>query len=172
MNGQSLLPIDRFLDTLNIVAKAANHLQYSRQRLYSQSITPAWVKHLDTEPLQAEQLEAFVSRFSRLQDMMAGKLLPRWLMALAETPGSLIETLNRAEKLGVIESVDTWLEARQLRNRLIHEYMRDEEHFYQDLMLANDYSLMAIQTYNRLLSYCETHMQLDKHPLPSKLPND
>jgi hypothetical protein len=35
---------------------------------------------------------------------MADKLFPRWLQALAETSGSQIETLNRAERLGVLTS--------------------------------------------------------------------
>ena len=66
----------------------------------------------------AERLEAFVSRFGRMQDTIADKLLPRWLLAQAETPGSQIETLNRAEKLGVLPDVEQWLEARKLRNHI------------------------------------------------------
>lgn len=71
---------------------------------------------------RAERLEAFVSRFGRMQDTLADKLLPRWLSALAEPVGSQIENLNRAERLGVVEDTLQWLEARKLRNRLVHEY--------------------------------------------------
>ncbi len=53
---------------------------------------------------------------------IADKLLQRWLMALAETPGSQIEILNRAERLGVIGDVEHWLEARKRRNKIIHKY--------------------------------------------------
>jgi hypothetical protein len=56
-----------------------------------------------------------------MQDTIAHKLLPRWLEALVESPGSQIEMLNRAERLGAIESTENWLMARKLRNRLIHE---------------------------------------------------
>ena len=70
-----------------------------------------------------------MSRYGRLQDTIADKLLPRWLRALAERPGSQIEVLNRAEQLGVLEDVSQWLEARQLRNTLIHEYMEDSATF-------------------------------------------
>ncbi len=170
MSKETLLPIDRFLFTLNIVAKEGNHLAFSWQRLYSHDITPAWVRELEAHPEQAEQLEAFVSRFGRMQDTIADKLLPRWLMALAETPGSLIETLNRAERLGVIENVEAWLEARQLRNRLVHEYMQDEQSFCKDLMLAREYSMMLIETYNRVLEYAVSRMHLPKLPEPLVLP--
>ena len=81
---------------------------------------------------------------------MADKLFPRWLLALAETPGSQIETLNRAERLGVLTSTEQWLEARNLRNRLVHEYMTEPEKFAQDLALAKEYSLMLLDIFNRL----------------------
>lgn len=117
-----LLPQDRFLNTLAIVYREGRHLAFSWSRLYSQKLDVKWVNSLEDKPELAERLEAFVSRFGRMQDTIAGKLLPRWLLALAETPGSQIETLNRAEKLGVIENVERWLEARKLPNRLMHEY--------------------------------------------------
>jgi hypothetical protein len=89
------LPVGRFLETLEIVFREGAHLAYSWQRVYSQPIDSAWVRGLATNPEHAETLEAFVSRFGRMQDTIAGRLLPRWLLALAEMPGSQIEVLNR-----------------------------------------------------------------------------
>ena len=76
---------------------------------------------MENNPEIVESLEAFVSRFGRMQDTIADKLLPRWLLILAETPGSQIETLNRAERLDVPSNVENWLAARKLRNKLVHE---------------------------------------------------
>jgi hypothetical protein len=59
------------------------------------------------------------------------------LLALAENPSSQIEVLNRAERLGVIEDVTSWLEARQLRNHLVHEYITDIDAFAKDLQLTD-----------------------------------
>lgn len=39
--------------------------------------------------------------------------------------GAVIDNLNRAEKLGWLLSTDEWLRLRQLRNRMIHEYVKD-----------------------------------------------
>jgi hypothetical protein len=133
MNLASGLPTTRFLQTLEVVALEGKHLPYSWQRLFSQPVDLAWVRNLEQAPEIAERLEAFVSRFGRMQDTMADKLLPRWLQALAETPRSQIETLNRAERLGVLSSVEQWLEARYLRNRLVHEYVRDAALFAEDI---------------------------------------
>ena len=163
------LPVARFLDTLEIVAKEGRHLSYSWNSLFNQKIDGRWVASLEQNHSCAEQLEAVVSRFGRMQDTMADKLFPRWLLALAEAPGSQIETLNRAERLGVLTSTERWLEARNLRNRLVHEYMTNPAKFVEDLALAKEYSLMLIETFNRLRQDATTRMGLKKESLPEEL---
>ena len=71
------LPVARFLDTLEIVAKEGRHLSYSWNSLFNQKIDGRWVASLEQNHSCAEQLEAFVSRFGRMQDTMADKLFPR-----------------------------------------------------------------------------------------------
>lgn len=169
MTASSQLPIDRFQSTLEIVAREGQHLRYSWNRLFTQPIDSDWVKELEGKPEIAERLEAFISRFGRMQDTIADKLLPRWLRAMAEIPGSQIETLNRAERLGVVDSVEQWLEARQLRNRLVHEYMEDEAAFTDDLLLAKKYTIMLLETYNRIREFSTTRMNLTESSLPRQL---
>ena len=169
MNQTTGLPIARFLQTLEIVAREGKHLSYSWNSLFSQTIDAEWVRNLEQVPAIAERLEAFVSRFGRMQDTMADKLFPRWLLALAETPGSQIETLNRAERLGVLTSTEQWLEARNLRNRLVHEYMTEPEKFAEDLALAKEYSLMLLDTFNRLRQDAIARMGHKAESLPEVL---
>lgn len=169
MSSTLALPITRFLHTLEIVAKEGKHLSYSWTKLSNQTIDVEWVSGLEQKPACAEQLEAFVSRFGRMQDTMADKLFPRWLLALAEVPGSQIETLNRAERLGVLTSTERWLEARNLRNRLVHEYMTDPTRFIEDLALAQEYSVMLMETYNRLRQDAMTRMGHKQESLPEEL---
>ncbi len=127
------------------------------------------MRGLENHPELAERLEAFTSRYGRMQDTIAEKLLPRWLLALAETPGSQIETLNRAERLGVVSNVEHWLEARKLRNRLVYEYMEEPADFAEDLALAKDYSLMLLETFNRMRDYAVGRMELEETQLPKPL---
>jgi hypothetical protein len=56
---------------------------------------------------------------------LGDKFLPQLLLALAEKPGAAIDNLDRAERLGWIESVEAWLEIRKLRNQMVHEYIED-----------------------------------------------
>jgi len=114
-------------------------------------------------------MDAFVSRFGRMQDTIADKLIPRWLQALAERPGSQIDTLNRAEQLQVVVNVNSWLEARKLRNRLVHEYLEDPEEFAEGLNLASGYSLMLMDTYNRVRDFALQRMGLGETTLPASL---
>jgi hypothetical protein len=155
---EDLLPIERFRQTLEVVGREAGHLAYSRTRLGAEAIDADWVASLPRHPELAERLEAFVSRFGRMRDSIADKLLPRWLLALAETPGSRIEVLNRAERLGVIDSTEQWLAARKLRNRLIDEYAECADAFAADLNLALGYMQMLLDTYQRVHTFAATRM--------------
>ena len=44
---------------------------------------------------------------------------------MGENPKIAIENLDKAEKIGVLSSVELWLELRQLRNQMVHEYIED-----------------------------------------------
>lgn len=166
MNPDQLTATDRLLATLSVVHKESEHLEWSRQRLFDETIDQKWVEMLEKRPELAERLEAFVSRYARMQDTIAQKLLPRWMLALAEEPGSQIEVLNRAERLGVIEDTDRWLEARQLRNRLVHEYMDDSSAFAENINLAKSYSAMLIDTYHRLRKDIVDRLDIPESALP------
>jgi hypothetical protein len=74
---------------------------------------------------QTEQLDAFVARFGRLQDTLGDKLLPALLIAGGDQPGQMFDNLDRAERYEWIESAGDWADSRQLRNRMIHEYIQD-----------------------------------------------
>ena len=53
---------------------------------YSQPFSKERAATLPTDGLLSERVEAFVSRFSRLQDTLGDKLIPQLLMALGENP--------------------------------------------------------------------------------------
>ncbi|WP_296901678.1 hypothetical protein [Polaromonas sp.] len=67
-------------------------------------------QEVEAAPILAERLDAFVSRFGRLQDTVGDKLLPALLSALAETLGPTIDNLDKAEKFRFIESADGWMD--------------------------------------------------------------
>ena len=108
-----------------VTRKECQHLFSTDQRLFEHPFTLERARQLDTDPDLSERVEAFVGRFARLQDTVGDKLLPIFLLALGETPAAAIDNLDRAERLGLLESADEWMAMRQLRNQMVHEYVED-----------------------------------------------
>lgn len=118
---------------IETVELEAQHLLDTDRRLFAQSFTSDRAAALRTNIDDSERCDAFVARFGRLQDTVADKLLPEFLRSLAEPVGPAIDNLDRAEKLGLLNSADEWLASRKLRNRMVHEYVRDAAELAQAL---------------------------------------
>ena len=50
----------------------------------------------------------------------------------------VIDRLGRAERLGLIQSSAQWIDIRQLRNQMIHEYVEDPRVLADALETAHD----------------------------------
>lgn len=110
---------------IETVELEAQHLLETDRRLFAQPFSADRATALRLNIDESERTDAFVARFGRLQDTIADKLLPEFLRCLAEPVGAVIDNLDRAEKLGLLKSADEWLASRKLRNRMVHEYVRD-----------------------------------------------
>jgi hypothetical protein len=110
---------------MRVVQREAAHLRSTDERLFTAPFTLEGAARLETDPDLAERVEAFVGRFGRLQDTTGDKLLPVVLSLLGERIGPVVDNLDRAERLGLVDSVDDWLAMRQLRNQMVHEYIED-----------------------------------------------
>jgi len=131
---------------LDLARKEAAHLRYTHRTLFAQPIDAAWVQQLATRDDLAEKIDAFVSRFGRLQDHLGEKLIPRFAALLGETPKSILDILAYAENMQWIESAEGFVGARKLRNLLVHEYMSDTQLFLQALLSARDAAEMLFRT--------------------------
>ena len=110
---------------MRVADKEAALLQETDSRLFSPALSLQTLERVRQDAALSERLDAFVSRFGRLQDTLADKFLPALLAAAAEPRGPAIDNLDRAEKLGWLTSTDRWLEMRKLRNLMVHEYIED-----------------------------------------------
>ena len=116
---------ERLAFLARVTEKECLHLLQTDARLFGDLFTVEEVQKIEIDPILAERLDAFVFRFGRLQDTVGDKLLPALLISMAEKPGAAIDNLDRAEKLGFIESAEAWMEMRRLRNQMVHEYIED-----------------------------------------------
>ncbi|WP_458735743.1 nucleotidyltransferase domain-containing protein [Zobellella taiwanensis] len=140
----------RLLNLLEVVQREIHWLQRAEKRLFAYPMDEAWFNGLANDDAAAETLEAFVSRFARLQDNLGDKLIPATLKALAERTGSALDNLNKAEKLGLLWSAQDWLAARNLRNRMVHEYQPLARDFLQALQAAHGLIPNMVETYRNI----------------------
>jgi hypothetical protein len=150
---------DRLCFLLDTVAREGAQLLGTAGRLFTTPIDAAWVAALEQQPETAERVDAFVARFGRMQDTLGDKLIPELRRRLAETPGAALDNLNRMEKLGLLSSVVDWVEARNLRNRWVHEYLRNPEDVAGALQRAHQLVPLLVDTYERVNRYAEARFR-------------
>ena len=82
--------------------------------------------------LETALFDQFIYRFSKLQDAMGTRLFKQLLEALEEDISGLpfIDILYKLEKLQLIQSAKDWIDLRQTRNIVSHEYP-----FYKDVQI-------------------------------------
>ena len=119
-----------------VVIKECYYLTYTAEGLKQADPEFRWLDAIEQNADLTERLDAFVSRFCRLQDTLGDKLLPVYLRMQLEPIGTVLDNVNRAEKLGLISSVADWIEARSLHNSLVHEYTEDVELLRQSILRA------------------------------------
>ncbi|MEN3157598.1 hypothetical protein ABC502_04335 [Alkalimonas sp. NCh-2] len=136
---------------IRVIKKERTQLEITQQRLFSEAVTAKRLQDLERDPAFSEQLDAFASRFARLQDNVGDKLLPATLLALGEPKGPVLDNLNKAERFGWLDSAENWLLARQLRNKMVHEYIEDLTILADALNTASQFSPMLHQFAEQLI---------------------
>jgi len=112
------------------IRKSLKHLKYSFQKSVSLSTDIATLSEEDLETW-----ESLAARFSRTSDLFVTTYLRR--LVQQKDPGfsgSLRDSLDLAEKWGLIDDAKVWLKIREFRNRVAHEYTEEDlKILYEDL---------------------------------------
>ena len=146
---------ERFHFLARVLRKECTHLAGTDARLFATPFTESTAAALEHDPILAERVEAFVGRFGRLQDSLGDKLLPLLLRGLGERPGAFVDNLDRAERLGLVESADNWLAMRKLRNQMVHEYIEDNAVLVNALNAGHHFVPTLIATAERMIKEAE-----------------
>jgi hypothetical protein len=121
-----------------VVGREIDYLGQTDSRLFASPLTVDVIRALPIDPSLSERVEAFAARFGRLQDTLGDKLLPALMAAAGERPLAAADNLAWAERIGWIASADRWFALRQLRNRMVHEYIEQPELLVAALQAAHD----------------------------------
>jgi hypothetical protein len=107
-------------DSLAELDRALGHLTYSASAC-------ADLPHPQAAPSEEAlaRIDAFTSRFARVVDLISKRVLRAMDQFEMYEAGTLLDVANRAEKRGIIESVDWLRELKDTRNRISHDYAGD-----------------------------------------------
>jgi len=133
-----------------VVERESYYLNKTTKRLFFEPFSLETAKNLINNDDLSETLEAFVSRFSRLQDTLGDKFIPQLLNALGQKQASLIDNLDTAERLEWITSANEWQAIRQLRNQMVHNYIEDLEILVSAIQTAQGFVATLTSTSKKL----------------------
>lgn len=110
-------------------------------------------------------IDAFIFRYTKLQDFVGDKLFKRLLAAIGEYKSNMsyVDILDKLEKLEIISSSSNWIKFRQLRNQLTHEYPDDISSIISGIMLATNYFEILKNDLINIKEYIYTKKLLDEN---------
>lgn len=84
-------------------------------------------------PQERAILDAYLKRFSSVQDFLGAKIFVSLLEVAGIYSGKMSEVLGYIEKEEIIDSLDDWIELREVRNELEHDYPDELQEALDDL---------------------------------------
>lgn len=100
-------------------------------------------------PDDLEPYDALSDRFMRAVEI-AIKYFKTWeYFNTGEKSDILGNTLNNAEKVGLISDTELWLKMRRLRNKIVHDYLPEEREETYNL-IVNEYSPELLRLKERI----------------------
>ena len=85
-------------------------------------------------PQELEPYDALSDRFVRAVETSIKFFRSYEILMFAETSETLRDQLNRMEKLNLITETSTWMAMRDVRNRIVHDYLpEDVQLIYQEI---------------------------------------
>lgn len=120
------------------------HLQTTKLHLRRAKFTYHQLKQLNIDKNlfnnqeQIKTIDAFIFRFIKIQDFMGEKLFKSFLDSIGEYNDSmsLLDVLDRMEKLRIIHNADDWMNYRKIRNKLTHEYPHNQDEIIEGIKIA------------------------------------
>jgi hypothetical protein len=74
------------------------------------------------KPTQRAIFDAYLKRFASIQDFLGAKIFPLLIELSGISTSKMTEVLYYIEKEEIIDSLEQWIELREIRNELEHDY--------------------------------------------------
>lgn len=112
--------IDNLARDLEMLAKSLRWLRRSYAICTGIGVKPAY----DEE--ESDAIETLTSRYARTSDIIINKVFRSIDKVEFEEGGTMIDVINRAHKRGLFDSVEEIRTIKDLRNKIAHEYARED----------------------------------------------
>ncbi len=139
--------INLLAEELGILKEAANVLDYSYKKCNKIEIKKAYTEE------ELESFDSLTSRFARLSDLLIQKIFKMIEKADLEIEGGIRDSINKAEKKGLITDADTFIEIRELRNTIAHEYI--PETYKEIFVKVMEYAPVLLNSVEKVKIFCK-----------------
>jgi len=122
-------------NTLDSIRQMMRSADIDYTLLQAQAIDPTWLADYNHQRI----VNSFLFNYLKIQDKIGSKLFTLALQQWRELDSedmTMLDILNRLEKLGIIESVEAWDKLREIRNAIIHEYPEESQLRIENIQLA------------------------------------
>jgi len=98
------------------------------------------------KPEKRAILDAYLKRFASVQDFLGAKIFSLLLDVAGINNTKMSEVLSNIEKEEIIDSLENWIELREVRNELEHDYPEELQEALNDLKYCVD-NFSKIESY-------------------------
>lgn len=135
-------------DALDLLIQTDTYLQESKEwLLHSYQICSGIGKKSAYSIEEMDAFEALSSRFARSSDILIQQMFRTIGVVELEPGGSVLDRINRAEKMGYIESAHEVRTIREIRNTIVNEYQHSEIiQLFHDLLDTTPTLLESIES--------------------------
>ena len=135
-------------DALDLLIQTDTYLQESKEwLLHSYQICSKIGKKSTYSIVEMDAFEVLSSRFARSSDILIQQMFRTIGMVELEPGGSVLDRINRAEKMGYIESAHEVRTIREIRNTIVNEYQHSEIiQLFHDLLDTTPTLLESIES--------------------------
>ncbi len=114
-----------------------SHIQLLKENITAMASAIQWLERsyricnqigIKSDYLEEEYdaFETLTSRYARAIDLIVRKVLRTIDVVEFEQPGTLVDTVNRSEKRGLIDNIQSLRDMTDLRNEIAHDYIKAE----------------------------------------------
>ena len=144
-------------ESLNIkIYECDKHIErLSDAKDYLKDIMPLTIdRYLTIDKIRSSFIDQLNFRFTKLQDTIGESILKGLLIKSKEDVEKMtfLDILNRLEKLDILDK-NKWLELREVRNEIAHEYSFNQDEVVDNINMIYDRSDELITIYNKIYKF-------------------